>query len=72
MTHNAISKILKDRLHEKLSIEKEVKFTVHVDCEKYFFYSMDAAMRFKNSAIFQMAHGSKVVYIKNEKGEIVD
>ena len=72
MTHNAISKILKDRLHEKVSIEKEVKFTVHVDCEKYFFYSMDAAMRFKNSAIFQMAHGSKVVYIKNEKGEIVD
>ena len=72
MIHNAISKILKDRLHEKVSIEKEVKFTVCVEGEKYFFYSMDAAMRFKKSAIFQMVHGSKVVYIKNEKGEIID
>lgn len=72
MIHNAISKILKDRLHEKLSIEKEVKFTVCVEGEKYFFYSMESAMCFKNSAVFQMVHGSKVVYIKNEKGEIVD
>ena len=72
MTHNTISKILKDRLHEKVSIEKEVKFTVCVDCEKYFFYSMESALRFKNSSVFQMVHGSKVVYIKNEKGEIVD